>query len=280
MVPFVYLFSWGEYRPVAGWGYGALGNNQTDNFHALLYGHMATYQSRGTFHTTEQLGFYGEGLYRQFLHWPNDPLPPLNARAGDLSAGGLPNTLINGTTSTIADYHKLSYGNAGAVGLDGETRLSTSSSYYGNENDISFCIVTQVLVSRLTRWQLVFEDIYRATSGQPTIWLGRGAPARWFVTSPSSEGGFSVAGIPSEAGLISYNLTVATDGLATYAVEVVTGGEGVAALYSMRWPGTISGAPKLFGCEMVAVESGVVTVRPTGPTIAFSTSATFSLKQN
>ena len=58
--------------PTAGWGFGALANNRTEYFLALLYGHMATYQSRGTFHATEQLSFQGEGLYRAFLHW-NDP---------------------------------------------------------------------------------------------------------------------------------------------------------------------------------------------------------------
>ncbi len=32
--------------PTAGWGFGALVNNQTDDFLELLYGHMATYQVR------------------------------------------------------------------------------------------------------------------------------------------------------------------------------------------------------------------------------------------
>ena len=57
--------------------FGALTNNRTNDFLALLYGHAANYQSRGTFHATEQLSFLGEGLYRDFLHWPNDT-DPLN----------------------------------------------------------------------------------------------------------------------------------------------------------------------------------------------------------
>jgi hypothetical protein len=68
------FLGWLDDMPTAGWGYGALTNNQTDNFLALLYGHMATYQSRGTFHTTEQLSYRGEGHYRAFNHW-KDPAP-------------------------------------------------------------------------------------------------------------------------------------------------------------------------------------------------------------
>ena len=52
--------------PSAGWAYGALTNNDTEGFQALLYGHMATYSSRGTFHNTEQLRFEGEGAYRNY----------------------------------------------------------------------------------------------------------------------------------------------------------------------------------------------------------------------
>ena len=36
-------------------------NNATQDFLELLYGHMATYQSRGSFHSTEQLSFLGSG---------------------------------------------------------------------------------------------------------------------------------------------------------------------------------------------------------------------------
>jgi hypothetical protein len=60
--------------PSAGWGYGALVNNRTEDFLALLYGHMANYQSRGAFHATEQLSFKGEGYYRSFQWW-NEPQP-------------------------------------------------------------------------------------------------------------------------------------------------------------------------------------------------------------
>ena len=60
--------------PTAGWGYGALVNNQTQDFLELMYGHAANYQSRGTFHSTEQLSFKGTGRYRGFLHI-KDPAP-------------------------------------------------------------------------------------------------------------------------------------------------------------------------------------------------------------
>jgi hypothetical protein len=53
--------------PSAAWAYAALANNQTQDFLALLYGHMATYSSRGTFHATEQLRFESDGdAYRHY----------------------------------------------------------------------------------------------------------------------------------------------------------------------------------------------------------------------
>ena len=49
------------------WAYAALTNNKTSDFHALLYGHMATYSSRGTFHATEQLQIESDGdAYRHY----------------------------------------------------------------------------------------------------------------------------------------------------------------------------------------------------------------------
>ena len=98
---------WLDDFPSAGWAYGALTNNRTGDFLALLYGHMATYTSRGSFHATEELDFRGEGAYRSFL-------------GQDASGGG------------------------------------------GAEVDVSLCVVTAVLVARLTRWQLVFEP-YRSS---------------------------------------------------------------------------------------------------------------------
>ena len=59
---------WLDDMPTAGWGYGALTSNRTNDFLALFYGQAATYHSRGTFHTTEQLSYKGEGHYRDFLH--------------------------------------------------------------------------------------------------------------------------------------------------------------------------------------------------------------------
>jgi len=53
--------------PSSAWAYAALTNNQTADFHALLYGHMATYSSRGTFHATEQLQIESDGdAYRHY----------------------------------------------------------------------------------------------------------------------------------------------------------------------------------------------------------------------
>jgi len=252
--------------PTAGWGYGAIANNFTDDFLALLYGHMATYLSRGTFHSTEQLSFRGEGWYRDFLHWPNPP----------------PN------------------GTADAAHL----RLQ----YYGNENDVSFCIVSEIIVARMTRWQLVFEDLYRPKFGSEnwschhwtseeearvksapdaqvctdgghrwtgghneatpgcracsccaaqdhgSIWLARGAPKRWFGVG----GGFKVTAAPTRFGALSYEVTVDKDE-ATYQVTVPNAAPADLR-WKLRWP---LGATQVRsqGCTVVDTSpNGIVTV--------------------
>ena len=136
-----------------GWGYSALPHNLTNDFHALVYGHAATYQSRGSFHATEQLSFLGEGLYRSFLHF-QDPLPP---------------AVCNGTVKY-----------PGHVAQD--RKVQAGGSYYQPEQDVSYCVVTEVLGARLTRLQLLFEDSYRPSveGTAPTFWLAKGAPRRWF----------------------------------------------------------------------------------------------------
>ena len=131
--------------PTAGWGFGALVNNQTQDFQELLYGHAANYQSRGTFHSTEQLPFKGSGRYRDIPM--TDPAP-----------GGV------------------------AEDDDSAAALHSGLGYNGAETEISFCIVSNIIVARMTRWQLVMEDA-------GAIWLGRGAPQRWFTPG---VGGFNV----------------------------------------------------------------------------------------
>lgn len=195
--------------PTAGWGYGAITNNKTLDFLALLYGHMANYQSRGTFHSTEQLSFQGEGFYRNFLHWPNPP---------DFS--------------------------------------SNNPNYYGQENDISFCIVSEIIVARMTRWQLVFEDIYRDQTG--SIWLARGAPKRWF----QPNAGFSVTNAPTQIGLISFDVSIPRKGSAKYVVKVPTL-HSQNILWKLRWPGQLIDTPTCdTGCRvnMVERDAGIVTV--------------------
>jgi hypothetical protein len=85
-------------------------NNATQDFLELLYGHMATYQSRGSFHSTEQLSFLGSGRYRGFLHIKDD-VP-----------GGAPD----------ADDNAVTVAGGGFVEEDDRT------GYNGGENDISF----------------------------------------------------------------------------------------------------------------------------------------------
>ena len=169
----MYLTGWQDHlddMPVAGWGYGALLANRTSDFHALLYGHMSTYQSRGSFHTTEQLSFYGSGLYRNFLHFADPPVIP-----NDIAPSG-------------SSHHDLSAG------------------YYSPEQDISFCIVTQILTARLTRWQLVFEEF-----SKKNIWFAKAAPDRWY------EKGFGVFGAPTFCGNVSYTYY---DANLTYSFQI------------------------------------------------------------
>jgi len=162
--------------PVAGWGFGALLANRTADFHALLYGHSATYQSRGSFHTTEQLSFLGTGLYRDFLHFTDPPVIPPTFGSNDRVV----------------------------------TSKNLGAGYYSAEQDISFCIVTQILTARLTRWQLVFEDIFDSKS----IWLARAAPDRWF------EHGFNVSRAPTFCGNISF--TYDTSRMYNFRIERVS----------------------------------------------------------
>jgi hypothetical protein len=214
--------NWLDDMPTAGWGYGALTNNRTDDFQALLYGHMATYQSRGTFHTTEQLSFKGEGWYRDFLHLPNHP----------------PNA--TGVQIREQNHH-----------------LETQVGYYGTENDVSFCIVSQVIVARMTRWQLVFEDFYRlGAQTMGSIWLARGAPKRWFSKGSS---GFAVTNAPTRVGKVSYKVTVGEQGSATFSVTS-TSGTASKVRWQLRWPYAFDHVDCV-GCVVQEIaENGVVSV--------------------
>lgn len=211
----------------AGWGYGALINNRTSDFQELLYGHMANYQSRGSFHSTEQLPYVGSGRYR--------------------SLGSLKDVSPYGPDATTSSRQLSSSKN--------EDQSHVAMRYNGAETDISFCIVSNILVARMTRWQLILEE-----GGK--LWLGRGAPKRWFT---SEAGGFSVTGAPSAFGRISYNLTVHNDDVASYSVKA-SSTAALSPLWSLRWAcnGTTLSRLKYDGCEAVAeaLNVGIVTVRP------------------
>jgi hypothetical protein len=251
--------------PTAGWGYGAISNNLTADFQALLYGHMATYQSRGTFHSTEQLQFKGEGLYRDFLHWPNP-----NADANTVRTVRNRGVEVSATADTAKD-------------------LPLGLGYYPSENDVSYCIVSNILVARMTRWQLVFEDYYRATNpaavsgAKPLIWLARGAPKRWFT--PAS-GGLNVSNVPTRTGRVTFATKCAKAGEAVFDVSVVQtrGASTAPVIWNLRVPGKLQGTPQcVSGCKVVATSQadGVVAVEETsskGNSAArsFSVSISFS----
>jgi hypothetical protein len=252
--------------PTAGWGYGAISNNKTEDFQALLYGHMATYQSRGTFHSTEQLAFTGEGFYRDFLHWPN------------------PNTTA--IDSNAKNDHQDVTNRGIKVSATGANDAPLGLGYYGNENDVSYCIVSNILMARMTRWQLVFEDSYRATNpsaapgAKPVIWLARGAPRRWFT--PAS-GGLNVSNVPTITGRVSFAVKSAKAGEAVFTV-VVKGAAATPVTWKLRVPGKLAGAPQcVSGCKVVAtsLDDGVVAVEEAtseqkSATRSFTVSVTYS----
>lgn len=240
--------------PTAGWGYGALANNRTADFQALLYGHMATYQSSGSFHSTEQLVFTNDNERYRGLGSVPDPAPPPS----------------DGPTRAVG---------RGAIRL-GESsiprslRTGPNLRYNGAETLVSFCIVSNILVSRMTRWQLIMEDA-------SMIWLGRGAPRRWFRATE----GFNVTNAPSSAGPVSYRVSVHADSTniatrahssATYSVSMAEGGPAVP--FVLRWPGPIDEAGVVCSggdCQVTAVDEalGLVQVRAVSP---FSVSATWA----
>lgn len=213
--------------PSAGWAYGALTHNRTEDFLALLYGHMATFCSHGTFHATEQLSFLGGDAYRDY----------------------------NGKWGTCCGI------------------------------DVSLDVVPAIEVARLTRWQLLFEP-YRHDNGLQQVWLGRGAPTRWF----RSEEGFGASGFTlsgAGGGRLSFDVSTApASQTATYTVKVVGVGGTILqpGRFVLRWPGALQegsmGANvNVTGCTVVQTEqgNGLVVVQPTWGGAAPLHSASFSV---
>ena len=141
--------------------------------------------------------------------------------------------------------------------------------YNGAENDISFCIVSNILMARMTAWQMVLED-------DGAIWLGRGAPKRWFR---GPDAGFNVSSAPTSVGRISFAVQAKAAGQATYTVQLLAdckrGCSADKAIWNLRWPGKI-GQAGCEGCDVVATDAqtGIVSVRATRST--FSVAAAWS----
>ena len=267
---------WLDDMPTAGWGYGALANNMTDDFMGLLYGHAATYQTPGTFHSTEQLSFHGTGRYRGFNH------------ITDIVPDGPTISAAQAAEMVVGDKKRL------AVSLSASPDARVRHPMYnGIENDVSFCIVSNILVARMTRWQLVMED--RRAAPHTTIWLGKGAPARWFL-----HGGFNVTSAPTSVGRISYRMLPHAPGYhapgyrvsphtshsqgatltATYSVDLSAAKARAVldTLWGVRYPSKLSpGSVQCSGCAIAAEDtaSGMVKVSPTKGTVAFSVTATW-----
>lgn len=133
--------------------------------------------------------------------------------------------------------------------------------YYKSENDVSFCIVSNIIVARMTRWQLVLEDLYRPQFGGEedagAIWLARGAPKRWF----GAGGGFRVANAPTRFGALSYEVSIGKDG-ATYKVTVPPAAPADLK-WKLRWPLGV-GNVQCQGCKVAQVSSnGIAAVTAT-----------------
>lgn len=137
-------------------------------------------------------------------------------------------------------------------------------------------MVPAIEVARLTRWQLVFEPFRRDdTSDRPQIWLGRGAPRRWF----RSIEGFGATGFPlGSAGGARLSFDVRTGHTAvappqpfkaTYLVQVFNASGAFVRLsgqFVLRWPGKLEGgnsgmaSVNTSGCvfEQAEAENGLV----------------------
>jgi hypothetical protein len=231
---------------------------------------MATYQSRGSFHSTEQLSFLGEGNYRSFLHF-SDPAPPPSDTVPRSSPGGHHRTRVKTSTSS-AGAKADSRTAGGATERRGPSGVSvTEGGYFGAEQDVSFCIVSEVLVARLTRWQVVFEDWERG------VWLARGAPRRWWLQPSAAAPLFSIEDAPTSVGRVSFSVTALSDVGFTYAVNITSHAHARASQplsfsdvpWMLTFPSTLNGkvlsASCVSGCNVVAMDSanGMVRVKAT-----------------
>ena len=186
--------------------------------------------------------------------------------------------------------------NANTLGTPGRQNVAMNDGvggYYGNEQDVSYCIVTEVLAARLTKWQVIMEDWYRSRARSDsadnakddayhtslTIWLGRGAPRRWFV-APSQlyAGGFQVANAPTSVGRLSYRVEVpqASDG-ATYVVEPDDPDAAAGVTWNVRFP-PLKGTVSVQNCTVIAsdLDAGIVSVQAQTGVSAFSVQAQFA----
>jgi hypothetical protein len=244
---------WLDDMPTGGWGYGALANNKTDDFLGLLYGHAATYQTPGTFHSTEQLHFTGTGRYRDFMHI-TDAIP-----------SGPQTSEKHAAENFWDDRQRL------ATSLAASQRLRHPM-YNGIEQDVSFCIVSNILVARMTRWQLVMED--RRADPQTTIWLGKGAPQRWF----RSPGGFNVTSAPTSVGRISYQVSLGHATGDTFSIDVSAAkSTALDTHWGVRWPGKLKSL-KCSACSIVGRDdaNGMAMVQPISGATTFDVTALWS----
>lgn len=141
--------------------------------------------------------------------------------------------------------------------------------YNGKETQISFCIVSNIIVAHMTRWQLVMED-------DGAIWLGRGAPKRWFKPG---VGGFNVTAAPTSVGKINFKMHASTAQSASYSVTV-PGGHSHEQRWSFRWPGLLHvGSATATGCTIEAVDAamGIVTCTAQSTVKELQVSAKWSL---
>jgi hypothetical protein len=133
---------------------------------------------------------------------------------------------------------------------------------------VSLCVPTAVEVSRLTRWQLVFEP-FRSDNQWQQVWLARGAPKRWF-RHPSGFGVGSLDGaypIPlNGGGAISFHVSTEPAYNATYTVTVKAGPRKSqrGTRFVLRWPGVLLEHSLSGGGTVVHSEpsNGLVVVVP------------------
>lgn len=167
--------------PILGYGRGALAHGRRISFHAVLAGHTLQYLSRGTHWGTEQ---------RQQLSRSTSSQAQRMYRNNCGISGEVRHT-------TVEPLNWVQYeARSSHTFVAGIRNMETLQ-------DCSLCMVSSIASAYWVRWMLVTAD--RDAS---VVYVGQGAPRRWFTASdkPGRPAGFAVDNAPTRLGLVSFKI--------------------------------------------------------------------------